>query len=81
MGKIQTTRLSVKGHFDFQKFTFKTRLSAKPFCENEFYLHENKKNHFHIYGFTSRSETEAYGNSEMAQTFILLLFWKKVRIS
>ena len=29
---------------------FKTRLSDLSF-ENEFYLHENKKNHFHISGF------------------------------
>ena len=29
---------------------FKTRLSAKPFYEKEFYSHESKKDHFHING-------------------------------
>ena len=39
-------------HFRVPKtLTFKTRQSAKLSYKNEFYLHENKKNHFRITSF------------------------------
>ena len=49
----------VIGHFWVPKtLTFKTRLIAKLFFWNEFYLHENKKNNFHDNGFALSLDLE-----------------------
>ena len=56
------------GHFQVSKIlTFKTRLSAKIFLVNEFYLNENEKSFSYQWLCTRpRFKTEAWGNSEMA---------------
>ena len=45
---------------------FKTRLSAKPFYEKEFYSHESKTDNFHINNFdlslALKQRLEANGN-------------------
>ena len=56
------------GHFQVSKIlTFKTRLSAKIFLVNEFYLNENEKSFSYQWLCTQpRFKTGAWGNSEMA---------------
>ena len=50
------------GHFQVPKtVTFKTRLRAKPFCDNEFLLHQNKKAFsYHLLCTQPCFETEAW---------------------
>ena len=53
------------GHFRVPKpLTFKMRLGAQPFLENEFYLQENER----LTTYPS-FETETRGNSEMAYCY------------
>ena len=55
------------GHFRVPKsFTFKTRLNARPTsCENDFFLHENKKS-FSYQQLCTQPRFETSGNSEIS---------------
>ena len=52
----------------FQKPQLSKRGQEKPFCDNEFHLHQNKNSFsYHLLCIQTCFETEAWGNSEMAQ--------------